>query len=122
MINVSIPINTCNEARNKRKEKSPGNIFAVHQNAKVGIATNIYIYIYTLCVNKRIKLLFSFLFSTNIIELIDGRGTRNVYWPRRFLIIRMDGNNYRRNRATPFQLFYIMENNRYSEVKIAQPS
>lgn len=46
MINVSIPINTCNEARNKRKEKSPGNIFAVHQNAKVGIATNIYIYIY----------------------------------------------------------------------------
>lgn len=52
MINVSIPINTCNEARNKRKEKSAGNIFAVHQNAKVGIARA------ALCVNKCIKLLF----------------------------------------------------------------
>lgn len=65
MINVSIPINTCNEARNKRKEKSAGNIFAVHQNAKVGIARA------ALCVNKRIKPSF----SMNIIEgLIDNRG------------------------------------------------
>lgn len=46
MINVSIPINTCNEARNKRKEKSaPGNIFAVHQNAKVGIALRNAVYV-----------------------------------------------------------------------------